>query len=145
DEKGRMVGSLVDGDVRRALLAGCTLDSPVSAAMHSNPYVMPVGSTRQQLLEGMRAAEIKQMPLLEADGTLVGIATYDMLSGFGREARPNRVVIMAGGKGQRLLPLTQDVPKPMVEVGGKPMLEHIISHFVRQGLTRFTISLNYLG
>lgn len=145
DDKGRMVGSLVDGDVRRALLAGCTLQSPVAEAMHSNPYVMPASSSRQQIIDSMQAATIKQMPLLKPDGTLVGIASYDMLTGFARVPRSNPVVIMAGGKGKRLMPLTENLPKPMVKVGGKPMLEHIVQQFVRQGFSHFHIAINYLG
>jgi dTDP-glucose pyrophosphorylase len=142
---GKLLGSLTDGDVRRTLIAGQALESPVRAAMHNNPFVMPASATRQQVIEGMHNAQIKQMPLIEADGTLVGIAVYDMITGFLRTERPNSVVIMAGGKGKRMWPLTRDIPKPMVEVGGKPMLEHIIQQFVRQGFSHFIITLNYLG
>lgn len=142
---GKMAGSLTDGDIRRALLAGCTLESPAREAMHTNPFIMPSCSTRQQIIESMHQAQVKQMPLLENDGTLVGIAVYDMITGFMSAPRDNPVVIMAGGKGKRLLPLTRDIPKPMVEVGGKPMLEHILQQFIRQGFTRFHIAVNYLG
>lgn len=142
---GKLLGSVTDGDIRRNLLKGLTLESPVSQAMHINPYVMSASSTRSQLIEGMHNAQIKQMPLLKADGTLVGIAVYDMISGFMRTPRPNPVVIMAGGKGKRMWPITRDIPKPMVEVGGKPMLEHIIQQFVKQGFSDFHIALNYLG
>lgn len=145
DAQGRMVGSLTDGDVRRSLLQGCTLQSPVSAAMHTNPFVMPAATPRQQLIDAMHSAQIKQMPLLAPDGRLTGIVIYDQLTGFARVPRSNPVVIMAGGKGKRLLPLTQDIPKPMVEIGGKPMLEHTIRKFVQQGFTQFHIAVNYLG
>jgi dTDP-glucose pyrophosphorylase len=145
DTKGCLKGSLVDGDIRRALLSGCTLESPVSQAMYPNPISMPVGSSRQQILDVMHSMQVKQMPLLETDGALVGIATYDKLAGFVKEPHSNPVVIMAGGKGQRLLPLTQDIPKPMVEVSGKPMLEHIIEHFTKQGFSEFYLALNHLG
>jgi len=143
---GKMVGSLTDGDIRRALLTkNCTLESPAREAMHTNPFVMPANSNRQQIMESMHHAQIKQMPLLEADGTLLGIAVYDMITGFMRVPRDNPVVIMAGGKGKRLLPLTRDIPKPMVEVGGKPMLEHILQQFIKQGFSNFHIAVNYLG
>lgn len=145
NDHGQLIGSITDGDVRRGLLKGCTLESPAKDIMHTNPYVMPASSTRQELIGGMRAQQVKQMPLVEADGTLKGIAIYDMLSGFGRVPRSNPVVIMAGGKGRRLLPITQDIPKPMVEVGGKPMLEHIIRQFVSQGFSEFHIAVNYLA
>ena len=140
-----MIGSLTDGDIRRGFLAGCTPQSPVSRAMHENPQGMPAESTRSELIDAMRAAGIKQMPLLKASGALLGVAVYDMLTGFLPVAHSNPVVIMAGGKGKRLLPLTQDIPKPMVEVGGKPMLEHIVQHFIKQGFSEFHLSVNYLG
>jgi len=145
DGLGKLVGSVTDGDVRRGLLKGCTLQSPVREVMHANPSTMPATNSRQKILDAMHKAEVKQMPLVAEDGTLVGIANYDQLTGFVRTQRPNRVVIMAGGKGKRLLPITQDIPKPMVEVAGKPMLEHIIVHFTRQGFTQFDIAVNYLS
>lgn len=145
DTKGKMVGSLTDGDVRRALLKGCTLESPVREAMHDRPSIMPASSTRQQLIEAMQQTQVKQMPLANADGTLLGIAIYDALSGFQRVARSNPVVIMAGGKGKRLLPLTTELPKPMIAINGKPILDHIIQQFVKQGFSEFHIAVNYLG
>lgn len=145
NKSGKLLGSLTDGDVRRGILSGLKLDSKAVAAMQKNPYIMPAISTRQQVIEGMHNAQVKQMPLIKPDGTLVGIAVYDIISGFMQTQRSNRVVIMAGGKGTRMWPLTRDIPKPMVEVGGKPMLEHIIQQFIRQGFTNFTITLNYLG
>jgi dTDP-glucose pyrophosphorylase len=145
DDRGRIIGSLTDGDIRRALLKGCTLDSPVIEAMHPNPTVMTVRSSKQQVIQGMESAQIKQMPLLNDDGTLAGIAVYDLLTGFERVPRSNPVVIMAGGKGKRLLPITQDIPKPMVDVAGKPMLEHILAQFVRQGFSEFYLAVNYLS
>ena len=145
DGNEHMIGSLVDGDIRRALLSGCTLESPVSKAMYASPISMPADSSRQQILETMQSLQVKQMPLLKPSGELVGIATYDKLTGFVREQRENHVVIMAGGKGKRLLPHTQDIPKPMVDVGGKPMLEHIIHHFTKQGFSHFHLAINHLG
>jgi NDP-sugar pyrophosphorylase family protein len=106
---------------------------------------MAARSTKQQVTQGMESAQVKQMPLLNDDGTLAGIAVYDLLTGFERVPRSNPVVIMAGGKGKRLLPITQDIPKPMVDVAGKPMLEHIITHFVRQGFSEFHLAVNYLS
>ncbi len=145
DAKGKMLGSLTDGDVRRGLLSGLNLESPASKAMHVSPFIMPANSSRTDVIAGMQNCQVKQMPLLEADGKLKGIALYDAITGFVRIDRDNPVVIMAGGKGKRLMPLTRDIPKPMVEVGGKPMLEHILLQFVRQGFSDFHISLNYLG
>lgn len=145
DHSRKLLGSITDGDIRRAFLKGCTLQSPVREVMHLAPMTMLTSSAKNQIIEVMITEKIKQIPLLEVDGTLLGIAIYDMLTGFERVPRSNPVVIMAGGKGKRLLPLTADIPKPMIEVGGKPILEKILQHFITQGFSNFYFSINYLG
>lgn len=145
DGKGRLLGAITDGDIRRAFLKGSTLNSPVKEVMHENPKTMSAASSRSQIIDAMLAEEIKQMPLLDGNGVLMGIVVYDMLTGFKRVPRSSPVVIMAGGKGKRLLPITTDIPKPMVEVGGKPMLEQILQQFIKQGFSNFYLAVNYLG
>jgi dTDP-glucose pyrophosphorylase/predicted transcriptional regulator len=145
DADSRMVGSVTDGDIRRGLLRGCTLDSPVSEIMHKNPYSLPISSSREHIIGVMQNMGIQQIPLLDANNKIVGIALFNRLAGIVHTVRKNRVVIMAGGKGRRLLPLTTDIPKPMVEVGGRPILEWIVQRFVTQGFVHFTIAINYLG
>lgn len=145
DDNRKLIGSVVDGDIRRALLRGQTLQTPVRDMMHKSPYTLPVTASRQAILETMRTLEIKQIPLLKQDGSIAGIAVHDVLVGIQHSPRPNRVVIMAGGKGKRLMPITSDMPKPMVPVGGKPILEWIIMRFTHYGFTNFTLAINYLG
>ena len=145
DDSGRLLGAITDGDIRRAFLAGATPNSPVSQVMHQKPFTMSAESSKAQIIDVMLAEKIKQMPLLAFDGVLVGIAVYDMLTGFERTVRSNPVVIMAGGKGKRLLPITQDIPKPMIEVAGKPLLEQIMQQFIKQGFVNFYFAVNYLG
>ena len=145
DAGGRLVGSVVDGDVRRGLLRGHALDAPVREIMHRTPAVLPVGTPRQKILETMHVLEIKQVPLVTLDGAVAGIAVHDLLLGLHHQELPNRVVIMAGGKGRRLMPITQDVPKPLVPVGGRPILEWIILRLTHYGFRRFTLAINYLG
>jgi dTDP-glucose pyrophosphorylase/CBS domain-containing protein len=145
NSNGKMLGSVTDGDVRRALIAGCSLESPVRMAMHANPCIMPATSSRQDIIHGMQQLQVKQMPLLKSDGCVVGVVTYDALTGFLRIPRSNAVLIMAGGKGKRLLPITNDIPKPMIEVSGKPILEHILLQFIQQGFSRFYFAVNYLS
>ncbi len=145
DSGGRLCGALTDGDIRRAFLKGATLNSPVREVMHDKPFTMPSSSGKAEIIDVMLSEKIKQMPLLDADGVLVGIAVYDMLTGFERQLCVNPVVIMAGGKGRRLLPITQDIPKPMIEVGGKPLLEQILQQFIKQGFVNFYFAVNYLG
>ena len=91
----------------------------------------------------MRARQIERIPVLSPDGRLSGLHTMRQLVSMAE--RPNRVVILAGGKGTRLHPLTEQVPKPMVTVAGRPILERLILHLVSCGLSRFSISINYLG
>ncbi|MCW5236768.1 nucleotidyltransferase family protein [Verminephrobacter eiseniae] len=145
DAKGRLTGSVVDGDVRRGLLRGHGLQTPVRDIMHRQPYTLPVGSTRQKILQAMQVLEIKQVPLVSPDGMVTGIAVHDLLLGLQHGQRPNQVVVMAGGKGQRLLPITQDLPKPMVPVGGKPILEWILLRLRHYGFREFSFAINYLG
>ena len=142
---GKLIGSVVDGDVRRALLQGHTLQTPVRKLMHGAPFVLPVNSSRQKILESMHMLEIKQIPLVGQDGAICGIAVHDLLLGLQHRERPNHVVIMAGGKGKRLMPMTQDTPKPMVLVGGKPILEWILLRLTHYGFRNFTFAVNYLG
>ncbi len=145
DAAGKLTGSVVDGDVRRGLLRGHGLQSPVRAIMHRQPYVLPVHSPRQKILEAMHVLEIKQVPLVTPDGTVAGIAVHDVLLGLQHGERPNHVVVMACGKGKRLLPISQDMPKPMVPVGGQPNLEWILLRLVHYGFRDFTFAINYLG
>ncbi len=145
DGSGKLIGSATDGDIRRALLRGEKLEAPVKIAMHTSPYAMPLDTPRQSILDMMQSVGIKQVPLLSPDGTIAGIVTYDILIGQCHAPRPNPVVIMAGGKGKRLLPITSDIPKPMVEVGNKPILEWIVQRFIYQGFHEFYFAVNYLG
>ena len=145
DLQGRLVGSIVDGDIRRGLLRGLHLQSPVRELMSRKPFVLPKDSPRQKILEAMHLLEIKQIPLVTPEGSVVGIAVHDLLLGLQHQERPNHVVVMAGGKGKRLMPITQDLPKPMVRIGGKPILEWILLRLMHYGFRDFTFAINYLG
>ena len=145
DASGKLVGSATDGDIRRAFLKGATLESPISGAMHTKPYTLAVGTPRNEIIETLKLHDIRQVPLVDAKGAVVGIVTLDQLTGLAHPPRTNPVVIMAGGKGQRLMPLTTNCPKPMVDINGKPMLEWMLQRFVLQGFHEFHIAINYLG
>lgn len=145
DDETRLIGSVVDGDIRRGLLRGLTIDTPLREVMHKKPHTLPATATRDTILETMRTLEIKQIPLLNQKGGIEGIAVQDVLLGLRHSPRPNRVVIMAGGKGKRLMPITSDMPKPMVPVGGKPILEWILMRCIHYGFQDFTLAINYLG
>jgi dTDP-glucose pyrophosphorylase len=143
DEERRLLGSITDGDIRRALLAGATLDTAVVEVMNKAPTTMLVAASRDATVAMMRRRGIFQLPLVDENGRVVSLA---LLS----DPRPTEftdvpVVLMAGGLGRRLRPLTDDCPKPMLPIGGRPLLELVIERLKSQGFTTFYISVNYLG
>lgn len=143
DPSGRLAGTITDGDIRRGLLRGLGLDVPVSEILHGDPLVVPPSFSREAVLQMMAANRIRQLPVVDGERRVVGLQSWDEL-----EARPERgttMVVMAGGKGTRLRPYTEACPKPMLEVGGKPMLEHIVTRARDEGIRRFVIAINYLG
>lgn len=143
DASGRMVGTVTDGDVRRALLRGLALDAPLGGVMRADFTAVRVDDGIAAARHMMQALKLHQVPIIDAEGRPVEIAHVDDFSGLTR--RETQVVIMAGGLGTRLRPLTETVPKPMLSIGGRPILEKIIDNFVTQGFYRFTIALNYKG
>jgi dTDP-glucose pyrophosphorylase len=136
-----LLGILTDGDVRRAILAGKELQVPVSEVMTTRPTVVSVHTPRDEMLALMRRKSFHHLPLLDDAGRVAGLATLDELIGV--TARPNWVVLMAGGLGRRLSPLTDERPKPLLAVGGKPILETILESFADQGFKRLFLSVNY--
>ena len=141
DESMRLVGTVADGDIRRALINGATLEVQCSKIMNPNPTTALLGTPNEKLLTIMRRGAFHQVPLLDEEGILHGLATIDEI--IGAVHHDNPVVIMAGGLGTRLHPLTVDCPKPMLKVGNKPILENIIMAFTGQGFRKFYISVNY--
>ena len=137
----RLVGVINDGDIRRGLLRGETLDSPVETIMNTKFIAVREEDSPALTLTAMREKEIRQIPVLDGEGRLVGLRTLMDMTVPPR--RDNWVVLMAGGLGQRLRPLTEDCPKPLLSVGGKPLLETILNQFIEYGFHRFYISVNY--
>lgn len=143
DADRRLLGTLSDGDARRALLRGLGLDDPVSSAMFLRPTCAREGEDRASMLATMRRLSLHQLPVLDAQGRVVGLELVDDFLAAPR--RDNPVVIMAGGLGSRLRELTRDTPKPMLKVGSRPLLETIVRGFAEQGFTRFFLAVNYLS
>ncbi|UXH77628.1 nucleotidyltransferase family protein [Roseateles amylovorans] len=142
DEQRRILGTVTDGDVRRALIRQIGLDAPISEVMAKQPRTAPAGSAKERVLQLMERHQISQIPMVDADNRVVGIETlHGLLHG---KRRDNAVFLMAGGFGTRLQPLTDNCPKPLLNVGDKPILEIIIENFVRAGFYRFFISTHYL-
>lgn len=141
DDSGLLLGTVTDGDVRRGLLAGRQLSDPVEMVMSRSPITATKGRRRTSLMAVMRKHSIAQMPLLDAAGRVVGLETMAGL--YRQEHVDNWVVLMAGGLGTRLRPLTHTIPKPLLPVGGKPIIEWTIGSLAQQGFERFILSLNY--
>jgi dTDP-glucose pyrophosphorylase len=141
DENRRLLGTVTDGDVRRGLLRGVQIGDAVSSVMNEKPRVATVNEDSAQILDMMRRNICRQVPVLDSDGRVVALKTLE--EALRVPDRPNWVFLLAGGRGQRLRPLTDDCPKPMLPVGGRPMLQIIVESLVRQGFRRFYISVNY--
>jgi dTDP-glucose pyrophosphorylase/predicted transcriptional regulator len=142
DEAGRLLGTITDGDIRRALLRGTQLTSPARDVMHTTPMVVGPDLGRGTVLTLMQVNKIRQLPIVAADGRVVGLHVWDQV--LAAPARDNTVVLMAGGFGKRMMPYTETRPKPMLEVAGKPLLQHAIERARADGFSRFIISLHYL-
>jgi dTDP-glucose pyrophosphorylase len=143
DAEGRLIGTVTDGDIRRALLKGASLDSSVEPYMGRRFTTVTADTGRAEVLDLMRARCIEQVPIVDASGRLVGL--HVMREIVGSSQRPNWAVIMAGGRGERLRPLTDTIPKPMIRVAGRPILERIVLHLVGFGIHEIYLSVNYLG
>ena len=138
-----LVGVVTDGDIRRALLEGARMSDPVGPYIQLNPVVARENESRTAVLELMQARAIWQVPVVNGAGQLIAVHLLREL--LGRIDRPNVALILAGGKGTRLLPITNSIPKPMVPVAGKPILERIVNHLLGFGITRIVISVGHLG
>ena len=139
----KLIGTLTDGDIRRAFLKGLTLDSSVDSVVNRNPLVVPPEIGRDLVFHLMKANKVHQLPVVDREGSVIGLHVWDAV--ISPTALPNPMVIMAGGRGTRLRPHTENCPKPMLEIGGKPMLEHIIERAQADGFSHFIIALHYLG
>jgi len=141
DEANRLVGTVTDGDVRRALLAGNGMDTPVTEFMYRRPVTMPASGSREESERTARRREIHKIPVVDDSGRLVGLHIVE-----GRKTgidADNWVVLMAGGLGKRLHPLTENAPKPLLAVGERPLLETIVDRLVEQGFRKIYFSVRY--
>ncbi|MEC9347186.1 MAG: nucleotidyltransferase family protein [Pseudomonadota bacterium] len=141
DADRRLLATVTDGDIRRGLLRGFGLDAPVEKVMKANPTFVTAREGREAALRMMRRNHVHQVPVVDDAGRVVALEWLDDVLGLAR--RETWVVLMAGGLGVRLRPLTEDLPKPMLPVGGRPLLESIIRNFSAQGYRRFFVSVNY--
>ncbi len=143
DDAFKLIGTISDGDIRKSLLKGSSLETKVTHLVNRNCYSVLPEIPRVKVLDIMQARRFEQVPIIDEAGKVIGIhLLHDML---GIVSRPNWAVIMAGGKGMRLRPLTENIPKPMIKVAGRPILERIILHLVSHGINRIFLAVNYLS
>ena len=149
DDRRRLRATVTDGDVRRAILNGIALEDPVDALLAArpgagavNPTTLPEGSPASVARALMKERSIRHLPILAEDGTVVRVVLED----GGEDPRaPAAAVVMAGGLGTRLRPLTSETPKPMLTVGDRPLLEHIVEQLQAAGIRRVAIATHYKG
>ena len=141
DADEKLLGTLTDGDIRRGLLSGLTLNSSIENIYFKKPTLANINDTKESIIQKAIRKQIYQIPIVDDEGRLVKIE--DLAKLLKTNTKKNRVVLMAGGLGTRLRPLTQNTPKPLLKVGNRPILETIIENFVKYGFINITISVNY--
>ena len=142
-EDGVLIGTITDGDIRRGLLKGLDLDSPIDSIINYAPLVVPSHMERDTALQIMQVNRVRQLPVVDEEKRVVDLYLLKELLQPAR--RSNLMVIMAGGKGTRLRPYTENCPKPLLTVGDKPMLEHIIERAKSEGFENFILTTHYLA
>lgn len=142
-EGDTLVGAITDGDIRRGLLRGLTLLSPIDSLISRDPLVVPPEFSREMVLQLMRANDVHQMPVVDESRKVVGLHVLNEL--LEPKEKSSSIIVMAGGLGTRLHPHTETCPKPLLPVAGKPMLEHIVQRARSEGFRNFVFSVRYLG
>ncbi len=143
DENKRLIGTVTDGDIRRGLIKGTKLEEPIDSLMNPSPITAGLNSTDDELLFLMTNRSIKHLPILDKNRRVLRLVLLkDLIKG---KKRPNIAIIMAGGLGSRLGTLTQNTPKPLLPVGGKPVIARIAEQLKSHGIEEIYISINYKG
>lgn len=137
----KMVGTLTDGDIRRGLISGFSLNDPISSVMHTSFKFVREGDDVAQVLKRFRESQIYFVPVLDADNHILRVCNLIKYRNF----LPVDAVLMAGGKGERLRPLTEKTPKPLLPVGGKAIIDHNIDRLISFGVKHINVTVNYLG
>jgi len=143
DADQKFVGTVGDGDIRRGMLLGLDLDSKLEIIVFKSPVTVHAGVSRSKVLAIMKMSRVHQIPIVDSDLQILGLHLWDETSFV--EYRANIFFIVAGGLGTRLRPYTELLPKPMIKVDGKPMLQQIIEKAKIEGFRKFVIAVGYLG
>ena len=143
DTEERLIGILTDGDLRRALLGGARLEDAVDDFVRSQPLTVTPSASRADVIDLMRAHSASFVPTLDESGRVVGVHLLNEM--LGQEVLPNAALILAGGRGSRLGELTKTLPKPLLTVAGRPVIEWILLHLVSEGIRKVYVSTGYLA
>jgi dTDP-glucose pyrophosphorylase/predicted transcriptional regulator len=141
DKKNKLLGTLTDGDIRRGFLKGLDINSSIKSIFFKRPLVAKKTDDKKKLFKIATSKRIYQIPVIDKNGRVIDIHIRDELAK--EKNKSSLVVIMAGGMGMRLRPLTKNIPKPMLKVGTKPILQIIVEQFKNNGFKNFAICVNY--
>lgn len=141
DEDNKLLGTITDGDIRRGLLKGMSLDDAIESIVFATPTVGLFNESNQEIIKKAIAKKLHQIPIVDLEQRVVGLKKIDEL--LKPEVKPNKAVLMVGGLGTRLHPLTKDTPKPMLNVGDKPILHTIVERFASYGFVNIVMCVNY--
>jgi dTDP-glucose pyrophosphorylase len=142
-ESGLLKGTVTDGDIRRAILRGLDLNSSIVQIVNTSPVTAKKDMSQQVIRELMDSIKVNEIPILDDEKRLIGLHTLDSLTSSTK--LENYMVVMAGGMGKRLHPITKSTPKPLVKISGKPILEHIIIKAKAEGFVNFFVAIQYMG
>ncbi len=141
DNENKLLGTITDGDIRRAILNGKNLEESIEDIYNKNPLTVSIDENKENIINLCTSRKIYQVPVVDKEGRIVKVILLDEL--LKPKEYPNRVILMVGGLGTRLRPLTETTPKPMLNVGGKPILQTIIERFRDYGFKNITLCVNY--
>ncbi len=143
DSFKKLLGTVTDGDIRRGLLNGLTLDDSIETIVFRTPLTAKLSDSKEQIITKALAKKIHQVPIVDEQNCVIGLKEIEEL--IKPNVKPNKVVLMVGGLGTRLYPLTQDTPKPLLKVGDKPILQTIVERFADYGFINIVMCVNYKG
>lgn len=141
DKNKKLLGTISDGDIRRALLNNVSLNESVKNIYFKTPTVASINNSKEEIINICRTKKLHQIPIIDDKGDLIGLEILDEL--ISKEIKTNKVILMVGGLGTRLRPLTENTPKPMLKVGNKPILQTIVEKFAEYGYTNIVMCVNY--
>ena len=143
NRKKKFIGTITDGDIRRGMLRGLKINSPIKSIINKKPYYLSDSKNDEAIYKLMIRHKIYQIPIVSKNKKVVGLK---LLNNFNiQKDQKNTIIIMAGGKGKRMLPYTKNKPKPLLKIKDKPILEHILSKAKKEGFKNFIFTINYLG